>query len=269
MIEHLLEPLVCARFINDARYREGHLRVVNALPRRRVLGLHTPDMKRLSKELSTTGAEVMLHGRMRSCANGRELIECFEKTDHQSLCHEEVMVWGFLINNEKCSIEEHFAMLSRFVPVLDNWAVCDAYCADAKWMRRADKEFLWNFLHSWFSSHREFEVRFAVVASMCYLLTADWVERLFARIDRIDFQAIESEYRTVKRKPESVQEGSVQGTEPYYVRMAVAWLLATALAVLPVQTRTYVGGSSLPEDVQRLYVRKVRESLRTRDMNPF
>ena len=32
MLDHLLQPLVCERFLTDARYREGHLRVVNALP---------------------------------------------------------------------------------------------------------------------------------------------------------------------------------------------------------------------------------------------
>ena len=42
MINHLLQPLVCERFLTDARYRVGHLRVVNALPERRVLGLHSP-----------------------------------------------------------------------------------------------------------------------------------------------------------------------------------------------------------------------------------
>ena len=31
MIRLLLQPLVCERFLTDARYREGHLRVVNAL----------------------------------------------------------------------------------------------------------------------------------------------------------------------------------------------------------------------------------------------
>ena len=34
MIRLLLQPLVCERFLTDARYREGHLRVVNALPER-------------------------------------------------------------------------------------------------------------------------------------------------------------------------------------------------------------------------------------------
>ena len=52
MIDHLLHPLVCDRFLTDARYREGHLRVVNALPERRVLGLHSPEIKQAAKQLS-------------------------------------------------------------------------------------------------------------------------------------------------------------------------------------------------------------------------
>ena len=52
MIDHLLQPLVCERFLADARYREGHLRVVNALPERRVLGLHSPEIKQAAKRIS-------------------------------------------------------------------------------------------------------------------------------------------------------------------------------------------------------------------------
>ena len=40
MIELLLHPLVCERFKSDTRYRDGYLRVVNALPKRCIWGLH-------------------------------------------------------------------------------------------------------------------------------------------------------------------------------------------------------------------------------------
>ena len=56
---------------------------------------------------------------------------------------------------------------------------------------------------------------------------------------------------------------------PYYVRMAVAWLLATGLAKIPEMTRAYVSSCRLPEDVIRLYKRKARESFKTRDVNPL
>ena len=265
MINRLLQPLVCARFLTDARYREGHLRVVNALPERRVLGLHSPEIKQVAKLLSREGGKaVMPDGTHRICANGAEVIRAFEAVPSESLCYEETVIWGYLINLEKCSLDERLAMLLRYVPVLDNWAVCDSYCAHAKWMARADKATLWAFLERWFRSEREFEVRFAVVVAMCYFLNEDWLGRVFARLNSLNFGHIKSKYKTVKGKPKAAQQGTVQGAEPYYVRMGVAWLLATALAKFPDQTRAFVRSSNLPEDVVKLYIRKTRESLRTR-----
>ncbi len=265
MITQILHPLVCERFKADECYREGHLRVVNALPERRVMGLHSPGIKQVAKRLFREGCEVVMpDGTHRICANGAEVIRAFESVPDKSLCYEETVVWGYLINLEKCSLDERLSMLKHYVPVMDNWAVCDSYCAHAKWMARADKVALWEFLKRWFGSEREFEVRFAVVVAMCYFLNEEWLDRVFERIDRLDFGCIKSAYITIKGKPEVAQQGSVQGAEPYYVRMGVAWLLATALSKFPERTRAFVRSSRLPADVVRLYVRKARESFRTR-----
>ena len=265
MIDHLLQPLVCERFLTDARYREGHLRVVNALPERRVMGLHSPEIKAVAKRLSRDGGEVVMSdGTHRFCANGAEVIRAFEAVPSECLCYEETVIWGYLINLEKCSLDERLAMLARYVPVLDNWAVCDSYCAHAKWMARADKVALWAFLERWFDSEHEFEVRFAVVVAMCYFLNEDWLGRVFARLNSLNFDHIKSKYITVKGKPKVAQQGTVQGAEPYYVRMGVAWLLATALAKFPDKTRAFARSSNLPADVIKLYIRKARESFRTR-----
>lgn len=267
MIEHLLHPLVCERFKNDRRYRDGHLRVINALPARRVLGLHTPEMKRIAKQLSLEGCEALMQcGVLHKCDNGIDVIHAFESTPSESLCYEETVIWGFILNNVRCSVDERLAMLAHYIPVLDNWAVCDAYCANSKWMARADKEQIWNFLQPWFASQREFEVRFALVASMCHLLDKEWLWRIFQRIDTLDFDFIKSEYTTLKGKPKRPQQGIVPGTAPYYTRMGVAWLLATTLAKYPDETREFVRSSHLPADVVKLYVRKARESFRTRNI---
>ena len=241
------------------------MRVVNALPERRVMGLHSPEIKLVAKQLTCEGGEVVMpDGTHRNCTGGAEVIRAFEEVPSESLCYEETVIWGYLINLEKCSLNERLAMLTRYVPVLDNWAVCDSYCAHAKWMARADKEALWAFLQLWFRSEREFEVRFAVVVSMCYFLNEEWLDKVFERINRLDFGCIKSKYKTVKGKPKVAQQGTVQGAEPYYVRMCVAWLLANALAKFPDQTRAFVRSSNLPKDVVKLYTRKARESFRTR-----
>lgn len=267
MIDHLLQQLVCERFKSDARYREGHLRVVNAPAERRVLGLHLPEIKSVAKQLSRKGGEVVMpDGTHQICVNGAEVIRAFEAVSSESLCYEETVIWGYLINLEKCSLDERLAKLSRYVPVLDNWAVCDSYCAHAKWMARADKTALWAFLERLFDSEREFEVRFAVVVAMCYFLGEEWLDKVLERINRLDFGRIKSKYNTVKGKPKVAQQGTVQRAEPYYVRMGVAWLLATALAKFPDQTRAFVRSSNLPADVIKLYIRKARESFRTRTL---
>ena len=266
MIEHFLHPLACERFLTEARYREGHLRVVNALPERRVVGLHSPEIKQVAKQLAREGGEVVMpDGTRLICVNGTEVIRAFEAVPSATLCYEETVIWGYLINLAKCSLDERLAMLTRYVPVLDNWAVCDSYCAHAKWMARADKAALWAFLERWFCSEREFEVRFAVVVAMCYFLNEEWLDKVFERINSLDFGCIKSKYKSVKGKPKVAQQGTVQGAEPYYVRMGVAWLLATALAKFPDATRAFVRSSNLPADVIKLYIRKARESFRTRN----
>ena len=102
MISHLLQPLVCERFKSDARYREGHLRVVNALPERRVMGLHSPEIKQVAKQLSREGGKVVMpDGTPRICSNGVEVIRAFEEVPSESLCYEETVIWGYLINLEQ------------------------------------------------------------------------------------------------------------------------------------------------------------------------
>ena len=84
MIEERLTPLICERFLNEEKYRQGHIRIINALPGRRILGLHLPEMKQVAKELARqTDALKVLHA--------------FEQ-EHQEnrfgLTYEETLVWG-------------------------------------------------------------------------------------------------------------------------------------------------------------------------------
>ena len=48
MIENLLTPLISIRFLEDEHYRNGHLRVINALSDTRILGIHIPELKKLT-----------------------------------------------------------------------------------------------------------------------------------------------------------------------------------------------------------------------------
>ena len=245
MIEEKLIPLICERFRNEEKYRQGHIRIINALPERRILGLHLPEMKQVAKELAKhSDALSVLHD--------------FEKeyqADRFGLTYEETLIWGLTVNALKCTLEERLEWLHRYIPVLDNWAVCDSFCCNAKWAKKVPSQILWDFLLPYFQSKQEFEVRFAIVMSMCYLLKDEWLPIVFRQLERIDLQSIRSEY--------------VSLPTPYYVRMGMAWLLATALAKYPDKTRIFVNASTLSEEVKRLYARKARESFRTKHVSAF
>ena len=245
MIEERLTPLVCERFLNDEKYRQGHIRIINALPERRLLGLHLPEMKQVAKELAKQ-------------ANVQDIIRSFEQehqTDRFSLTYEETLVWGLAINALKCSWEERLSLLKSYIPVLDNWAVCDSFCCNAKWASKIPPQTLWDFLLPYYHSNKEFKVRFTIVMSMCYLLKEEWLSPVFEKLQQIDLSSIHSEYTNL--------------TSPYYVRMGMAWLLASALAKYPNETRNFVNTSSLTDDVKKLYARKARESFKTKNVSAF
>ena len=245
MIEERLIPLICQRFLKEEKYRQGHIRIINALPGRRILGLHLPEMKQVAKTLAKQAdALEVLHG-----------FEQEHQADRFSLTYEETLVWGLIINALKCITEERLALLKTYIPVLDNWAVCDSFCCNAKWALKLPPQTLWEFLSPYFHSDKEFEVRFAIVMSMCYLMKEEWLPIVFHQLEELDLSKIHSEYTSLP--------------SPYYVRMGMAWLLATALAKFTDETRAFVNASSLTEDVKRLYARKARESFRTKNIAAF
>lgn len=260
MIKNLLHGYVSERFKNEPDYRQGHIRIVNPLPGTEILGLHVPDMKKVAKDLSRSESAM-------------ELIAGFRAS--RNLCHEEKMVWGLMLDCMKMPRDERLGEFSSFVPAIDNWAVCDCVCGAAKWasakaLRKSpsDRKRIWDWLSAWLASDREFEVRFAVIMYMSYFLDEEWLPRIFGMLDTLDFGKVSSEYSFCKKEASNGMP-TAPGPAPYYVRMGVAWLLATALSKFPDATRAYVHESRLPEDVLKLYARKARESFRTRNMPAF
>lgn len=265
MIEDILTPYISPRFASEEKYRLGHIRVINPLPGQKVLGLHIPDMKKIAAGLAASGECLSI---IRGFENVR--IECRDFNE-PSLCIEEKIIWGLMLDRLKVPLETRLEMFGRFVPAIDNWAVCDTVCCDAKWavakknatgrtgLSGQERERLWKWLGRYYRSDREFEVRFAVVMSMCHFLEKGWLPYIFSAIKTLDFNNIHSDY----------PETAVKGVSPYYLRMGTAWLLATSLAKYPEETRRFINGSKLPENVIRLYVRKARESFRTRNTPPL
>ena len=66
-----------------------------------------------------------------------------------------------LIGLEKnISFEELEKHIKEFVPKIDNWAICDNFCAGLKTTKKYKKE-MYTLIKEYLKSNKEFEIRFA------------------------------------------------------------------------------------------------------------
>ena len=68
-----------------------------------------------------------------------------------------------VIGCARCTPAEKLEHVARFVPKIDNWAVCDCFC----WrLKAAERQPMWEFIQPYFRSEAEYDVRFAVVTGL-------------------------------------------------------------------------------------------------------
>lgn len=151
--------------------------------------------------------------------------------------YEEIMLRGMVIAGMKLPLSERLPLIEGFLPLIDNWAVCDVFCGDIKLRAPADKELMWEFMEPLFDDSREFYARFALVMFLGHFVEPEYIERGLAHIEALT-------------------------QEQYYVRMAAAWAVSVCYVKLPGETLPLLQRRSLPKFTQNKSIQKIRESYR-------
>ena len=115
--------------------------------------------------------------------------------------HEENILHAFILSSIK-DYDEFLRQVDAFLPYVSNWSVCDTICNKhlVKYKEELIKE-----VYVWLQTQEIYRVRYAVKCLMNYYLGEDFdIEHL--------------------RKVEEVK------LDDYYVKMMIAWYLATGLA---------------------------------------
>ena len=151
---------------------------------------------------------------------------------------EELMLYGMVIGCMKEKLEVLFPYIERYVARIDNWSLCDSFCAGLKQTKK-QPELMWEFLQSYLRSDKEFDLRFGVVMLMDFYVTTEYIDRLLEIFDGIHH-------------------------EGYYVKMAVAWALSVCLVKEWEKSFAYMGSpdNHLDEFTYAKTVQKCRESFR-------
>ena len=146
---------------------------------------------------------------------------------------DEDQIHAFLISSMK-DYAECMKELERFLPYTDNWAVTDAI-RPAVIRKHLDKTE--PVLFGWLTSDHPFAVRTAVGLFMAYYLDAGFRKEQMERIASLD-------------------------TAQYYVHMAVAWYMATALAKQPEAAMELLRQNRMDAKTHNKTIQKACESFR-------
>lgn len=210
-----LEVLEVIQANIDMKYRAFHQKLIPDV--NNFLGVRTPVIKKLAKELAKDDYRGYLNS---------------AKAD----TYEEAMLWGLVIGHVKTDFDEISGYIRVFVPQIDNWAVCDSFCASLKITNRNKQQML-ELIKDYLNSHQEFELRFAVVMLMDYYIEQKYIDEVLSLYDHIKHDG-------------------------YYVKMAVAWALSVCYVKFPDKTMTYLKDNHLEDFTYNKALQKIVESNR-------
>lgn len=146
--------------LQDTKYRELQIRTVPTVSPESVIGVRTPDLRAIAKEIRNTPMAD----------------EILNSTEH--MYFEEKQIHAFLISLEK-DINKCFDELESFFPQVDNWATCDQMIPN---VFKRNHAALIPKVYEWFESDNIYEVRFAVKVLMDHFLDEDFDVKYPAKV---------------------------------------------------------------------------------------
>jgi 3-methyladenine DNA glycosylase AlkD len=201
--------------LRDGDYAAFQAKLTPGVAPEAFIGVRVPELRKLAKEL----------------AGSPEAAAFLAELPHEY--YDENMLHGLLVTGlrgrEECIIETE-----RFLPYVDNWAVCDTLAPRAL---AEDRPALLRDIRRWAASEKVYTCRFGIGMLMRFFLDADF-------------------------SPELLEIPAAVRSEDYYVRMMVAWFFATALAKQWDAALPYIEGGRLDKWTHNKTISKACESFR-------
>ena len=201
--------------LSDQKYKEFHSGLCPKT--NNIVGVRVPILRNLAKEIAKGDVETYLNN---------------AKDDY----YEEIMLQGMVIGLAKIDFKKTVEYLKKFIPKIDNWAVCDITVAGLKITKKYQKE-MFDFINIYLKSKKEFELRFAIVMLLDFYITNDYIDEVLEILNSIKH-------------------------EGYYVKMAVAWAISIAFIKFPEKTMKLLKNNYLDDFTYNKSLQKIIESYR-------
>lgn len=218
--------------LQDLSYKEFHTGLIPTVNPDRVIGVRTPALRRLAKEVY----------------KNHDFIGFLRELPHTY--YDENNLHGFLVC-EMTHYDKTIDEIDRFLPFVDNWATCDLLRPKVFRMAAIQHpDRLEADIRRWMSSSAPYTIRFGIEMLMTFFL------------DSPKNAALDGLKPSATFRPEYLDWVAAITDEHYYVRMMVAWFFATALAKQYEATLPCIEHHTLPAWTHKKSIQKAMESFR-------
>ena len=138
--------------LQDIRYREMQIRIIPTVKPEHIIGVRTPELRQLAKQVARDGAAEEFLG------------------DLPHRYFEENQLHAFILSEMK-DYGQCLQALNRFLPYVDNWATCDQM--SPKVFRKHRQELIGS-IREWIGSEEPYTVRFGIGMLMEHYLDGDF-----------------------------------------------------------------------------------------------
>lgn len=175
--------------LQDSDYQKFQTKIVPGVDSKKIIGVRVPAIRSYAKNLWKSKID----------SDNSEIDDFLAVLPHEY--YEENLLHGFLLEQIK-DFEEAVKAEDRFLPYIDNWAVCDT--THPKVFKKHTDELL-PWIEKWIGSGRLYSIRYGVDMLMSFYLDEFFDEKYLDIVAGLR-------------------------SEEYYVNMMRAWFFATALA---------------------------------------
>lgn len=198
----------------DSKYRDFNKKTIPT--EYEMLGVNVPKCRKIAKEIHKTNLSTFLK------LTGKTY-------------YEEVLIESFVI----AKIEEEelfFKELERFLPKIDNWAICDGFCNSITLLSKNPEKHFQYFLNL-LKEKEPFKIRVGLVTLLSFYVKKEYLTEILNAIDKLK-------------------------NDHYYVNMAEAWLLAEIYTHYPDTAEEYFKIAKINDFTMNKTISKIRDSYR-------
>ena len=204
----------------DIKYREFHKGIVPNIDS--LIGIRTPILKDIAKKISK--------------GNYNSFISL---NKHNT--YEEIFIHGIIIGNIKLSFNDKLILTDKFIPYINNWAICDSFCSNFKDFKKNQKQGFAK-IKLYLKSDNLWINRVGLVLLLNHYINDNYIDQVLDITKQIK-------------------------SNEYYVKMANAWLISMCYIKYPKKTYKLLESKKLDKWTQNKSISKIRDSFRVTDLD--